>query len=104
MPPHRLRPGRASQLALQKKEIAMQSRKIMAIVWPAFLAACLLELLVFGFVDPQDVHLPGQLPGWSRQAVYTAAFFVFWGVCMASSALTALLVLPFAPPDKPPPR
>lgn len=82
----------------------MQSRKIMAIMWPAFLAACLLELLVFGLVDPQDVQLPGRLPGLSRQAVYTAAFFAFWGVCMASSALTALLEVPPAEVDKHPPQ
>jgi hypothetical protein len=29
--------------------------------------------------------------GLSREAVYTLAFFVFWGVTMASSALTTLL-------------
>lgn len=79
----------------------MSGRKIMSIVWPAFLGACLLELLVFGLVDPQDVHFPGQPPGWSRQAVYTAAFFAFWGVCMASCALTALLEVPPAEVDKP---
>lgn len=79
----------------------MSGHKIMVIVWPAFLGACLLELLVFGLVDPQDVHLPGQAPGWSRQAVYTAAFFAFWGVCMASSALTALLAVPPAEVDRP---
>lgn len=82
----------------------MLNRKIMSIAWPAFLAACLLELLVFGLVDPQDVHLSGQPHGWSRQAVYTAAFFAFWLVCMASSALTALLEVPPAQVDKPPPR
>jgi len=72
----------------------MWKRKLMSIVWPAFLGACLLELLVFGLVDPQDVHLAGQPLGLSRQAVYTAAFFAFWLVCMASSALTALLDMP----------
>ena len=82
----------------------MSGRKIMSITWPAFLAACLLELLVFALVDPQDVHLPAQAPGWSRQAVYTAAFFVFWLVCMASSALTALLEVPPAEVDRHPPR
>ncbi len=79
----------------------MHSRKIMVTLWPAFLAACLLELLVFGLVDPQDVHLPGQWPGLSRQAVYTAAFFVFWLVCIASSALTALLDEPTSGAGKP---
>lgn len=82
----------------------MSGRKIMFITWPAFLAACLLELLVFGLVDPQDVHVPAQVLGWSRQAVYTAAFFVFWLVCMASSALTSLLEVPPAQVDKQPPR
>lgn len=81
----------------------MSGRKIMSIAWPAFLGACLLELLVFGLVDPQDVHLPGP-PGWSRQAVYTAAFFAFWLVCMASSALTALLEVPPAEVDREAPR
>lgn len=82
----------------------MSGRKIMSITWPAFLAACVLELLVFGLVDPQDVHLPGQMLGWSRQAIYTAAFFAFWAVCMASSALTALLEVPPAEVDRPAPR
>ncbi|MBA4328088.1 MAG: hypothetical protein C0428_07660 [Polaromonas sp.] len=81
----------------------MSGRKIMSIAWPAFLGACLLELLVFGLVDPQNVHLPGPT-AWSRQAVYTAAFFAFWGVCMASSALTALLEVPPAEVDRQPPR
>lgn len=79
----------------------MSGRKLMFIAWPAFLGACLLELLVFGVVDPQDVHLPGQVSGWSRQAVYTAAFFAFWAVCVASSALTALLEVPPAEVDRP---
>lgn len=82
----------------------MSSRKIMTIVWPAFLAACLLELLVFGLVDPRDMHFAGLTPGWSSQAVYTAAFFAFWGVCMASSALTVLLEVPPAQVDKQAPR
>ena len=81
----------------------MSGRKIMSIAWPAFLGACLLELLVFGLVDPQDVQLPGP-SGWSRQSVYTAAFFAFWAVCMASSALTALLEVPPAEVDGKPPR
>jgi len=78
----------------------MPGRNIMIIVWSAFLAACGLELLVFGLVDPQDVHLPG----WSRQSVYTAAFFAFWLLCMVSSAITVLLKVPPAQVDRRPPR
>lgn len=68
-------------------------KRLMWIAWPAFLAACALELLVFAFVDPQELHWAGHTLAWSRQAVYTAAFFAFWFVCMAACALTTLLRL-----------
>lgn len=71
----------------------MQARHWMGIAWPAFLLAAVLEMLVFAMVDPGDLHWFGQPLDWSRQAVYTVAFFVFWGVTAASSALTALLVI-----------
>lgn len=70
----------------------MQARHWMGIAWPAFLLAAVLEMLVFAMVDPGDLHWFGQPLDWSRQAVYTVAFFVFWGVTAVSSALTALLV------------
>lgn len=69
----------------------MLKQKLMWIVWPAFLTACALELLVFALIDPHDLHWAGQPLSLSRQGVYTAAFFVFWAVCAVSSALTALL-------------
>jgi hypothetical protein len=55
------------------------------IAWPAFLSACLLELLVFAVVDPVDLRGID----WPRQAVYSAAFFVFW----AASALAVGLAI-----------
>ena len=74
----------------------MYFHRIMWIVWPAFLMAGVLEVLVFALVDPQDVHWLGQPTGLSRQAVYTLAFFIFWLVAVISSALTTLLaVSPF---------
>jgi hypothetical protein len=63
----------------------------MWIVWPAFLLACLLEMLVFALVDPQDLHWFGQPVELSREAVYTLAFFVFWALSMVASGLTTLL-------------
>jgi hypothetical protein len=69
----------------------MVIQKFLGIAWPAFLAACLLELLVFAMVDPQDLHWAGQPLGLPRLGVYTAAFFVFWAISMVASALTALL-------------
>lgn len=69
----------------------MWKQRLMWIAWPAFLVAAVLEMIVFALVDPSDLHWFGSPLGISRQAVYTLAFFVFWGVTMASSALTALL-------------
>ncbi len=71
----------------------MPKTKWTAIVWPAFLAACLLELLVFAFVDPHELHWLGQALEFSRQGVYTLAFFAFWLVTLVASGLTALLSL-----------
>jgi hypothetical protein len=71
----------------------MLAQRWMWIAWPAFLVAGVLEMIVFALVDPSDLHWFGQPLGLSRQAVYTLAFFVFWGVTMASSALTTLLAL-----------
>lgn len=67
----------------------MWSKLMMAVAWPAFLAACLLEALVFAVVDPLELSWGDGPLGWSRQAVYTVAFFIFWGAGLLSS-LTAL--------------
>lgn len=71
----------------------MLSQRMMWIAWPAFLVACVLEMLVFAMVDPQDLHWFGHPVELSRQGVYTVAFFVFWGMTMVSSALTTLLAM-----------
>ncbi|WP_295503482.1 hypothetical protein [Limnohabitans sp. Rim8] len=69
----------------------MLAQRWMWIAWPAFLVAGLLEVLVFAFVDPQDLHWFGHGLDLSRQAIYTLAFFDFWALAMVSSALTLLL-------------
>jgi hypothetical protein len=70
------------------------AQRIMWIVWPSFLMAGVLEILVFAMVDPEDLHWFGQAVQLSRQGIYTITFFVFWLVTMLSSALTALLAIP----------
>lgn len=87
----------------------MNANRMMWIAWPAFLAACVLELLVFAAVDPLELQWSGQALGWSRQSVYTFAFFAFWLVTMAACAATALLRMspaevnrcPFDPQQRP---
>ena len=84
--------------------------RLMWIAWPAFLAASVLELLVFAVVDPLELHWSGHALGWSRHAVYTFAFFAFWLVTMGACALTTLLrktsaelnQCPFEPQQRPP--
>ena len=72
----------------------MWRKRLMVIAWPAFLVAAVLEMVVFALVDPSDLHWFGSPLALSREAVYTLAFFVFWGLTMASSALTTLLAVP----------
>lgn len=71
----------------------MLAKRLMWIVWPAFLVAGLMEMLVFAMVDPQDLHWFGHPLAMSREGVYTLAFFAFWLLALISSALTALLAM-----------
>lgn len=74
------------------------ARKLMCIAWPAFLAAAVLQAVVFALLDPLEVNWAGQALPWSRQAVYAGAFLVFWLGAMLSSALTLLLGQPGGEP------
>ena len=87
----------------------MWTQRLMGLLWPAFMAACLLEVTVFAFADPLDLHWGGQPLGWSRQGVYTVAFFAFWTISFAACAFTTLLRMtpaeinecPFSPGERP---
>lgn len=71
----------------------MQARRWMAIGWSSFLAACVLEFLVFACLDPGELHGFGEPLQASRQAIYAVAFFAFWTVTALSSALAVLLTM-----------
>lgn len=83
--------------------------RLMWIAWPAFLAACVLELLVFAVVDPTELAWSGSALGWSRQATYAVAFFAFWLVTAGACFMTTLLrksaaelnACPFLPEERP---
>ena len=72
----------------------MRVRRLLLIMWPAFLAAGLLTMLVFAMVDPQDLHWFGHPLALSRAWVYTLAFFAFWAIVAVASSMTALLASP----------
>jgi len=68
-------------------------RLALQILWPAFLMAGVLEVLVFALIDPSELRWPGGARvDASRQAVYTLAFLAFWAVIAAAGAITALLL------------
>ena len=67
-------------------------RRWMAVAWPSFLLAGVLEMLVFAFVDPQALQGgAGGALGWTPMAVYTVSFVVFWAVLAACAAITLVL-------------
>ena len=67
-------------------------RRLLAILWPAFVMAGVLEMLVFALVDPGELRWFGVEPiEASRMAIYSLCFFVFWALIATSTAITALL-------------
>jgi hypothetical protein len=75
------------------ENLAMKHR-LLAIAWPAFLAAGALEALVFAVVDPHELHwFGGAALGWSAQSIYSVSFLMFWAAISTSAATTALLLL-----------
>lgn len=79
-------------------------RQLAGILWPSFLVACGMEVLVFALFDPLNAFCGADALRMSRQSVYTASFFVFWLMAGASSACTMLLATSPAAqrPDAPP--
>jgi len=71
------------------------ARHALAILWPAFVMAGVLDALVFVVVDPGSLAWFGARPiEWSRSAVYSVSFLIFWGVIATSGAITCLLEAP----------
>ena len=65
--------------------------QLMRIVWPAFLVSAIAEFLFFSVFDPFELHFFGAPLDFSREAIYTMGFFGFWGLAIASSAMTVAL-------------
>lgn len=56
------------------------------VLWPAFLVAALLEMVVFSLVDPAQL----QVGAWQPDAVtvYSLTFLVFWALVAAATFLS----------------
>jgi hypothetical protein len=73
-------------------------QRALNILWPAFVMAGVLEILVFAQVDPGELHGFGHaLAAWSAQTIYSLAFLVFWAVIALASAVTLWLAVPDEP-------
>lgn len=70
----------------------MSSRALHAaqILWPAFIIAGILEMLVFAWVDPSTLILAG-LP-LDEKGIYSLSFFVFWGFVSIAALLSHWLI------------
>ena len=67
-------------------------RRVMAILWPAFLMAAVLEIAVFALVDPASLHwLSGAPIEVSATTVYSLSFFAFWALIAAACTMTERL-------------
>ncbi|MFM2398146.1 MAG: hypothetical protein RL341_303 [Pseudomonadota bacterium] len=63
----------------------------MFILWPAFLAACALEAVVFAIVDPAELHWFKDHFALPPSGVYTVAFFGFLAITASACSLTYTL-------------
>jgi hypothetical protein len=64
------------------------TRQWITVLWPAFLAASALELLVFAGFDPHDVNLFGLSLEPERAAVYSITFLLFWLITATAGIVT----------------
>jgi hypothetical protein len=72
--------------------VKASQRRFGSIVWPAFLMAGVLEIIVFALVDPGSLHWFGGTPiELGATTIYSIAFFVFWVVIAAAGLMTQLL-------------
>lgn len=62
--------------------------RLIRVIWPAFVVAGIAEAIFFTVFDPFELHFFGAPLELSREAIYTLGFFGFWGMGIASSALT----------------
>jgi hypothetical protein len=68
--------------------VPRNTREWIAVLWPAFVAACVLEMVVFAAFDPHDFNAFGLSIEATSDAIYSIAFFTFWLVTAATGIVT----------------
>lgn len=69
-------------------------RSMIWILWPAFVAAAIVEFAFFAVADPQQLYWMGEPVKFSASSTYSLGFLFFWMICIGSSVLTYLLLPP----------
>jgi hypothetical protein len=70
-------------------------KRLGAVLWAAFLAACVATMLFFAVFDPLLLMDDDAPPSWlaDRRSGYALGFFFFWATSTLAAALTAWLVM-----------
>lgn len=58
------------------------------ILWPSFIVAGIMDILMFAFFDPMEIMYQGAPLFDTRLAAYSSIFFIFWLFGASSSILT----------------
>lgn len=67
-------------------------KHVIWVMWPAFIAAGIAEVIFFTMIDPRQLYLFGQQVEWSAIATYSTGFLLFWLVCIGSSLMTYFMM------------
>ena len=67
-------------------------KHIIWILWPAFIAAGVAEVVFFTVIDPKQLFLLGQPIALDPLTTYSIGFFLFWMLCIGSSLMTYFML------------
>lgn len=70
--------------------MSRQSLHLAQILWPAFLIAGVIEMVVFAVVDPTGLTIGAWAP--DPRTVYSLTFFVFWGLVATVSGISHVMM------------
>lgn len=67
-------------------------KMIIWVLWPAFAAAGIAEVVFFTLIDPQQLFLLGQPVNVAPITTYSIGFLLFWLVCAGASLMTYFML------------
>jgi hypothetical protein len=67
-------------------------KHVIWVLWPAFIAAGVAEVVFFTVIDPRQLYLLGEPIEVSATATYSIGFLLLWLLCVGSSMMTYLMM------------